>query len=191
VARSKKVEQVIEKYPDLKGLPEKLAVLAFRFREELLRERNVKYMSSMANARCLDPEVAPFIEDKMNSRELPSDLPGIHLINECIVCRHERETLTICADCWRIIRRCLKLKGEPLKEGWDGWGFEMNLDLSNIVRTLKSDKEGKELLKTAIANEHKIMRIQEAYNLGLERGIKRGLGLATKKPDEDTEDFLF
>lgn len=162
----KTFEKAVEAYPDLKKLPSKLAILAYRFREELIKEYAMKNMLVVADARC-DSQLS---SNFANFPNIPSDLPSINFERDCILCRQYRFVIPICPTCWQLIRKCLKLKGKSHREGWDGWGYEMNLDLSNIVKNLKGDEEGRRLLKEAIRKEKHVTTINQAYELGLKRG---------------------
>lgn len=181
--KTKAFEKAVEAYPDLKKLPTKLAILAYRFREELVRVYAIQNMSAVADARC-KPQLS---NNFANFPDIPSDLPGIHFEKDCILCRQHRYVIPICPTCWQLIRKCLELKGKSHREGWDGWGYEMNLDLSPIVRLLKNDEGGRRLLKEAIRKESHIATINQAYNLG----IKRSIGRNRKRPEETIQTDLF
>lgn len=171
MATDKAYEKAIATFPDLKDLPSGLAVAAYRFRKEQIRGYGVRLVTSMANARC-DPQLDKGIEALPL---LPADLPFIEIQNECIVCRLERPTVQICPDCWRLIRKCLDLKGEKARAGWDGWGFEMNLDLGPLVKAIGESDEGKGLLSRAIETAKKIVSVHEAYRKGFRAGRAQAL----------------
>ena len=139
----KKYSRALERYPDLEKLPVKLLIRAFDFREELLREYNVAHLSELANARC-NIQLTPYFG--LLELDLPEDLPAFKFKNECVVCRETKHSISICQECWQLIRKALEIKGENHREGWEGWGYEMNLDLSSAVRLLASDEDGKNML---------------------------------------------
>ena len=33
---------------------------------------------------------------------------------DCFICREEKQVITICLDCWRLIRKALAIKGEMI-----------------------------------------------------------------------------
>jgi hypothetical protein len=129
--------KAVEKYPDLRSLPVKLAIKAYEFREILLYEYSTRYNTELANARS-----NPQLNGLRVKYAIPSDLPFLDFEKDCIVCHDKKEGISICPNCWRLIRKCLNLKGKSYREGWEGWGFEMNLDLSGLVSLLKIDEEG-------------------------------------------------
>jgi len=136
-------QKALIKYPDLKHLSVKLVVLAYKFREELLREYASEHTSELANARCNIKMGGCGYSQKL---EIPEDLPGFSFDRECIVCFRKRKGLFICPDCWQLLRLALEIKGEKTRYGWEGWGVEMNLDLSNVVRLLRENPESEKLL---------------------------------------------
>lgn len=127
-------QRAIEKYPDLKNLGSmRLSIFAYQYRKEQERLHTVAKTIELANGRC-NLQVKGFDE-----RVYPIDLPNLYLLNECVVCRLNKKTIQICPDCWRNIRKCLDLKGKSHREGWEGWGVEMNLDLKPLVQMLKRE----------------------------------------------------
>lgn len=136
--------KALEIFPDLKGLPVKMAILAYRFRREQLEKYGSELMTELANARC-NFKVVGF----KPSLHISEDLPALKFDKECIICHEEKKTVSLCPECWQLIRKCLKLKGMSHRKGWTGWGYEMNLDLRNLIDLLKSDEEGRRLLEEA------------------------------------------
>jgi len=134
-------QKALIKYPDLKHLSVKLVVLAYKFREELIQEYAIEHTSELANARC-NMKLGGY----NNKHEIPEDLPSFSFDRECIVCWRVRKGLFICPECWQLFRLALEIKGEKMRQGWEGWGVEMNLDLSNVVRLLKENPESEKLL---------------------------------------------
>jgi len=134
-----KYSKALEKYPDLIELCEKVsmkcALLAYDFREELLRKYHGEHTSELANARC-DIQLSRYSNVK-----LPEDLPSISFERECIICAEEKKGLYMCQDCWQKIRRALEIKAEKHREGWTAWGYEWPLDLSKVIELLAIDKK--------------------------------------------------
>jgi len=135
-------EKAIKKYPDLKDLGnDKMIVYAYRFREEQLRNLLSWKTTEVANGRCLEPGVR--IGEWLHYRDILSDDPewlkriSFNVFDECIVCREAKKTIPICSGCWEKIRKCLELKGKSHREGWDGWGYEMGLDLEPLKQLLR------------------------------------------------------
>jgi uncharacterized UBP type Zn finger protein len=86
---------------------------------------------------------------------IPEDLPALSFERECVVCHESKKGINLCPECWQLIRKCLDIKGDSRRDGWTGWGVDMNLDLSNVVKLLRTDKEGNELLEEKMALERK------------------------------------
>ena len=134
-----KYKKAIETYPDLLNMPSaKLALLAFAYREEQKNHEWVNKNTALTNARC-NAQLG-----RINNDKYPNDLPNLNVSNECIVCWESTRTLQMCSNCWQNIRTCLDLKGKSHREGWEGWGLEMSLDLAPLVRLLKEN--GKPIL---------------------------------------------
>lgn len=140
--------KALEKYPDLKDLPAKLATIAYSFREEQLASYRTNYTTELANARC-DIQLGGF---KL-PHKIPDDLPALNFDKECIICQEFKKGITLCPSCWQLIRKCLELKHYESRKNWTTWGVEQHLDLSNLVKLLNSDKEVKEMLKRKIQEE--------------------------------------
>lgn len=136
IAQAIKYKNAVDTYPDLKELDNiKLILLAYDFRQEQIRSYQTNHTTELANARC-------------NARlggykahiPTPKGLPALSFEKECIVCHLDKEGINLCPECWQQIRRCLDLKGKSHREGWEGWGVEMDLDLSDLVKLLKTPK---------------------------------------------------
>ncbi len=143
-----KYAKALDKYPDLKDLAFLLVIKAYDFREEVLKGYQVDHTSALADARC-DIQLG----GGFRNVKLPKDLPAFEFENECAICWEYKKGISICPECWQLIRKALEIKGENHRKGWIGWGVEINLDLSPIVKLLKSDKEGQELLNQKIEYE--------------------------------------
>ena len=144
-----KYKQVIDTYPDLKELGTvKLRMLAYDFRQEQMRDHLSKHASELADGRC-NPQLGPFF----THIPVPGDLPAFSLERECVICFDRKKAISICPDCWRLVRKALDIKGVKGRPGWEHWGLECSLDKSNVVKILKSDKEGEELLRQQIEQE--------------------------------------
>lgn len=125
-----KYKKAIEKYPDLMPFRANLTLLAYDFREEQLRDYGFEKMGEIANGRS-DITSIEFKEVNM-----PTDLPGIGFHTECVVCAETKNTIQICPVCWGNIRKCLDLKAKHSRDGWDGWGYDMALDLEPLKKLL-------------------------------------------------------
>jgi len=137
-------KKAIEKYPDLKDIGnEKMIVFAYRFREEQLRNFTQGTMTDVADGRCLEPGHSslgpPHYRDIDKSKPRWLRRIALNVFDECVVCRLEKKSIPICPNCWDKIRKCLELKGESHREGFVGWGYEMNLDLSPLIKLLKEN----------------------------------------------------
>ena len=142
-----KYKKALDTYPDLKSLKNtKLILLAFDFRREQLRSYQVEHTTELANGRC-NVSLGGYHKGEVIPKVMPKDLPALSFEKECVVCHLDKKNISICPECWRLIRKCLDIKGKSLRDGWEGWGVEMNLDLEPLIKLLKSDKKGRELLK--------------------------------------------
>jgi len=147
-AQAIEYKEALSIYPDLKSLPtEKLKLIAFRFRQEQIKNYHTEHTSELADARC-NVQLGGY-----KNEIITEDLPALSFEKECIVCHFNKKGISMCPECWQLLRKCLDLKGKGLREGWDAWGVEMNLDLSGLVQLLRSDKEGSELLDAKITQE--------------------------------------
>ncbi|MFA6273626.1 MAG: hypothetical protein WC662_00515 [Candidatus Paceibacterota bacterium] len=141
-----KYKQALETYPDLKDLKNtKLILLAYDFRQEQIKSYDTCHTTEYANARC------NIQFGKYENENMPNDLPALSFEKECVVCWTNKKGINLCPECWQLIRKCLDIKGKSHREGWDGWGYEMCLDLSNLEKLLRTDEEGKKLLEEKIA----------------------------------------
>lgn len=136
-----KYKEALDTYPDLKELNNtKLVLIAYDFRQEQASSYHTEHTTELANARC-NVQLGCY---KQNN--IPEDLPALSFEKDCVVCHLNKKGINLCPECWQLIRKCLDLRGRGHREGWEGWGVEMNLDLSNLVKLLRLDKEGSELL---------------------------------------------
>ena len=132
-----KYKKAVDSYPDLKKLKNtKLVLIAYDFRREQIKEYSTEHTTELANARC-NIRLGGYQGGKF----MPGDLPALQFEKECVVCHECKKSISICPDCWEKIRRCLNLKGKSDREGWEGWGYEMELDLSDLIQLLKSERE--------------------------------------------------
>jgi len=65
----------------------------------------------------------------------------------CTVCSMEREAICICPECWRLIRKALKIRSRSCREDWKGWCYDSDLDLTTLVRLLEGDEEGRKIIR--------------------------------------------
>ncbi len=88
--------EAVEKYPDLKSLPVKLATIAYDFREEMLREYVVELNFEIANAhsRIRPGGFKPPLS-------ITEDLPAFSFDKECVSCRAKKKCISICPSCWQ------------------------------------------------------------------------------------------
>ncbi len=143
-----KYKKALDTHQDLKGLKNiKLILLAYDFRQEQMRSYHTEHTTELANARC-NVQLGGY-----EHKNIPKDLPALFFEKECVVCHLDKKGINLCPECWQLIRKCLDIKGKSHREGWEGWGYEMNLDLSNLVKLLRSDGEGNKLLEEKIASE--------------------------------------
>lgn len=150
-----KYNKALEKYPDLKDFPVKLVTIAYNFREEQLGGDfgyGGQLMTKLANARC-DIQMGGI--NFSPSLHISEDLPALKFDKECIICHEEKKTVSLCPECWQLIRKCLELKAaaHPRGKNWTAWGYEWDLDLRNLIDLLKSEEEGRRLLEEARQRE--------------------------------------
>jgi len=152
--RITKLARAWDKYPDLKVLSDNLAIRAYGLREEFLREEQSNNTSGLAGARS---DISMGLGNlRYSNLDIPEDLKLPDFKKECVVCFRKEKGINICADCWELLRKALEIKTYHSREGWDVWGYEVDLDLKNIVQLLKSDPEGKEILKRKIEKEKEL-----------------------------------
>jgi len=130
-----KYKKAVDTYPDLKSLKNtKLILSAFDFRQEQLKSYQTDHTTELADGRC------NICVGGYKSEAIPKDLPALSFEKECVVCHESKKVISICPECWAKIRKCLELKGKCHREGWDGWGVEMNLDLKPLIKLLEKGK---------------------------------------------------
>lgn len=145
-----KYKRALATYPDLSELGNsRLILLAYDFRQEQIRSYHTDHTTEYANARC-NIGCGGYKSDYT-----PKDLPALKFEEECVVCWEYKKGVSICPECWQLIRKAFEIKGKSHREGWEGWGYEMNLDLSGIVKLLRTYEEGKRLLDAKIAQRTK------------------------------------
>ena len=145
-----KYKKALDTYPDLAEIENtKLILLAYDFRQEQAKSYHTEHTTELANARC-DMKIGGY-----EHKSISKDLLALSFEKECIVCHLSKKGINLCPECWQLIRKCLDIKGKSHKEGWEGWGCEMNLDLSNVAELLKANEEGNKLLEERIASEKK------------------------------------
>ena len=128
-----KYRDAIEKYPDLYPLGNAdLILAAYDFREAQLRHYRVDHTTQYANARS-DISLGGYANEP-----IPEDILTLNFEKECVVCAERKKGINLCPECWQRIRKCLDLKGQQVREGWVGWGYEMNLDLRPLIEMLEA-----------------------------------------------------
>lgn len=150
-----KYAKALETYPDLKELPVKLATIAYDFRQEQLGGDfgyGHQVTTELANARC-DIQMGGI--NFSPSLQISENLPALRFDKECIICHEKKKTVSLCPECWQFIRKCLELKAaaHPRGKNWTAWGYEWDLNLRNLKKLLKSDREGRRLLEEARQRE--------------------------------------
>lgn len=155
-----KYEKAIEKYPDLKELPIKLAAIAYDFREYLLREHRQGYTNALANGRS---NITVGCGAWRQALSIASDLPAFDFDKECVVCFENKRGINICPECWERLRKCLELKAEQHRPGWEGWGKEMSLDLRPLVELLETDEEGRKLVEASTPDHQIRLPIDQSH----------------------------
>ena len=164
-----KYKKALDTYPDLAEIENtKLILLAYDFRQEQTKSYHTEHTTELANARC-DIKIGGY-----EHKNIPKDLPALSFEKECVVCHLSKKGINLCPECWQLIRKCLDIKGKSHREGWEGWGCEMNLDLSSVVKLLKTDEEGNKLLEERITSE---MKQNEENNSEMSGGVTPDLGV--------------